>query len=232
MSKFILLILLVSLVLVSPVLFAASETDQSCFSCHSLEYAQWRLSPHNIAQKAVSCTTCHHEHNGDGPAGLRLARSELCASCHADDPQYRLLVGTGQSAHNTEGSCLTCHMAVTPGRITVGGHTVLMQDTSGRKNVAACTPCHEEVWDFNLNNRQQEIAERLTWLQQHLPPEDSWALEVYRFIKEDGSLGVHNPEYAVKLLIEATASVGAPEWISRPAAELPQEDDICLTCKW
>lgn len=232
MSKFILLILLVSLLMVSPISLAASGTEQNCFSCHGLEYAQWRLSPHNLAQNAVTCTSCHLEHDGAGPAGLRHAQSELCISCHADDPQYRLLSGTGKTGHNTSGSCVTCHMAVTPGRITVGGHTVRMQDSGGKKNVAACSPCHEEVWDFNLNNLQQEVAERLSWLQEHLPAEDSQAHQVYQFIKEDGSLGVHNPKYAVQLLIEATAEIGAPEWVSRPAAELPQEDDVCLSCKW
>ena len=88
-------------------------------------------------------------------------------------------------------------------------------------DVAACLACHADAEDLDINGVQTEVAEKLDELKKALVAKGLWdeeedenivgefseaeagALWNYIYIvKEDKSLGVHNPAYT-KALIEA-----------------------------
>lgn len=136
----------------------------------------------------------------------------------------------GSSAHTnvTGHGCLDCHMV--PSVNGTGGHVFYMaNEEADFDNTFGCnvTTCHNgAVSDFDFDGRQTEVAGLmsnletmlidaglLTWIDQDgemvLDPTDglvvkdadsSGALYNYLFVKSEGSMGVHNTEYAVGLL--------------------------------
>ena len=127
-----------------------------------------------------------------------------------------MLVGLGgagvtgsPSAHASmvEDTCVTCHMGEA-------------NDHSMEPAVAACTGCHADAEDFDINGLQTEIEELgekvLALLEAKGMYEDGHAVEGVSYpeaeaqamwnyiyvIEEDGSFGVHNPKFA-KALLEA-----------------------------
>ncbi|MDD4050828.1 MAG: multiheme c-type cytochrome [candidate division Zixibacteria bacterium] len=131
-------------------------------------------------------------------------------------------------ANVTGHGCLDCHKALSADG--TGGHTFYMANEEvGYDNTNGCnvTLCHDdEVADFDYDGKQTEVegllsgletllinAGLLSWIDQGgemvLEPTDglvvtdadsSGALYNYLFVKAEGSLGVHNTEYAVGLL--------------------------------
>jgi hypothetical protein len=121
----------------------------------------------------------------------------------------------GSAAHRTGASCTSCHMNSTDDAQT-GGHTFAAGFSS-----SACTTCHassvptevsglaadmttlhNQLFDLGL------IAEDGSTIVQTemIPFKSAQALWNYKTVEEDGSHGVHNPEYAkalVKNAIEA-----------------------------
>lgn len=122
--------------------------------------------------------------------------------------------------------CLWCHMV--PSVYATGGHTFGMADeTHEYQNVKGCNYCHGgEVIDFDYEGGQSDIMELLDSLETlllaanllelvdedgvlvPLPTEDrvvmtadsAGAVFNYIFVREDGSKGTHNIDYAVDLL--------------------------------
>jgi hypothetical protein len=150
-------------------------------------------------------------------------------------PQSEELVGTGvylvgegyiNSSHITvPDACITCHKSEAAGN-TSGGHTFKIYDTEqGTYNVTGCVACHtEEEAIANIETFQPEIQALLDQLEPLLitagiyDPATGLAVKGdytnnvagayfnYAFIKEDKSLGVHNPKFAQKLLENSIAS--------------------------
>ncbi len=117
-----------------------------------------------------------------------------------------------------------------PGHDEVGEHTFRMTSPDGLENLAACTPCHLDLASFNRPARgdydgdgtvegiQDEvqglldllfdaiIASGVEWLG-HYPywanvttEAQKAAIYNWQFVKNDGSLGIHNTARAVQLL--------------------------------
>lgn len=102
--------------------------------------------------KGISCQTCHNPHqiSRENEAGLRLAKAELCGTCHEEKWQNALLEGTAgelgsayeypgktysrTNPHNTEEKCVLCHMSTVVTEVDangirkLGGHTMRMRD--------------------------------------------------------------------------------------------------------
>lgn len=119
-----------------------------------------------------------------------------------------------------DGGCVTCHMAEPYGD-QAGGHNMSMTYAYHGHDApltSGCKECHEgKDFNFNYGNVQTETGELLTELRgklinsgvmdstDHAVPgthsvENAGALYNYLFVKEDFSLGVHNPNYAKALL--------------------------------
>ncbi len=130
----------------------------------------------------------------------------------------------GSHAHAGAG-CTQCHMAVVEehGNV-VGGHTLNMTflyHGAMEDNVAGCLSCHTSIEDFDLHDQVTEITELFDSLGSVLTgkgylkdgsvnassdsplvlnPDDAGALLNYQYVKEDKSMGVHNPAYITALL--------------------------------
>ena len=138
--------------------------------------------------------------------------------------------GSESMGHKTVGDgnvCIYCHMEESsPHGYPISDHTFEAYE-------AACTMCHNGQGTFpNYNNLQTEIADKLAqvenWLSNLYPggnPIDSltsttWinahplnatqreALYGYKFVRNDGSLGVHNPAYALSVINNSLAALG------------------------
>jgi hypothetical protein len=150
-------------------------------------------------------------------------------------PQSELLVGTGvylvgsgydNHMHSSiENPCLTCHKSNAVGNLT-GGHTFNIDSEEEGLNVSGCAECHtEDEAVALLEELQPEIQGLLDTLEGLLITEGIYepATELavkgdytnrvagaffnYMFIKEDKSLGVHNPTFAITLLENSIASL-------------------------
>ncbi len=224
----------------APNAIEAGDTDptrQDCRTCHQIHTtytaADWALETTAPVAMFASGSTFD---KGSG---------NLCANCHqarryiaaATDglvdvnsrfgphhgPQSDMLLGLGgagavtgsPSAHYsmTENSCVTCHLG------EGGNHTF-------EPTVTACTACHVDAEDFDINGFQTEVEGLLAQLEEALktaglldaegeivagkfPEAQAQALWNYIFIKfEDKSLGVHNSAYTEALLDASLAVFG------------------------
>ena len=204
----------------------AEPTRQDCRACHQIHTtysgADWALTTTDpVVMYAFEGVTY------DGGTG------NLCANCHqprrqmeaADGvvnvssthwgphhgPQTTVLLGVGgvgaegsASGHYSmvENTCVSCHLP---------GHNF-------EPNLAACTECHADAEDFDINGVQSEVEALLEELEGYLleaglwseeghpvvgeyPEDQAGALWNYILIAvEDSSLGVHNPGYVIDLL--------------------------------
>jgi hypothetical protein len=169
------------------------------------------------------------------PEGIFTVTSTRFGPHHG--PQSELLTGTGvylvggdylNNMHATiENACITCHMSKAVGNLT-GGHTCNINDEAEGLNVSGCTACHtEEEAVANIEELQPEIQGLLDTLQTLLtvagiynptteeavkgdyPNKIAGAFFNYMFIKEDKSLGVHNPKFAKTLLENSITSISS-----------------------
>ncbi len=129
---------------------------------------------------------------------------------------------TGSSVHYkaVKDGCTTCHMANAYGN-QAGGHTLNMAyDYHGHEldNVAGCLSCHEGIKNFDRNGLQTDVkalAEELKKLliaKGIMNPEDGLAKPGkypsglvgafwnYKLVEDDGSHGVHNPQFTKAIL--------------------------------
>jgi hypothetical protein len=168
------------------------------------------------------CANCHQPRTPgpvDDGAGNAMVTSKFYGPHHG--PQSTVLEGIGgyevagsidypasQSTHRKAASCTSCHMHAST-EIGEGGHTWNVP-------FGACTTCHPDATDFDVNGKQTEIRNLITELEQKLtsagllvdgspnpgsyPVDQVGALYNYETMKDDRSDGVHNYPYIVALL--------------------------------
>ncbi len=137
--------------------------------------------------------------------------------------------------HSTAGGCVTCHMS-TPYGYQAGGHNMsLTYDSHGTETrlVTGCTPCHElgaspyTAFNNKITATQTEVQELLDDLEAQLVAAGVYnpttelaktgtfkanavlAYLNYNTVKEDRSLGIHNPGYIKTLLNNSISSMAA-----------------------
>ncbi len=164
-------------------------------------------------RSGVTCIACHGGHSpGMSMNLMRVDRSQACASCHP--AQQAMFEG---SAHQKKGvTCADCHMAKMGNRagatqktpkapVDVTAHTmlpVLPGKADDYKMRSSCEGCHKDA-QRNANGAKMQglrevVAARVAALAAGKPTAKQ--AEVLRLLREDGSLGAHNPEKAAKLL--------------------------------
>lgn len=166
------------------------------------------------------CMNCHQARKGpaDDADGSAIVEVTSHYGPH-HGPQANFLNGLSgyefgvvlstKGVHESGASCVACHM--TPGGAETGGHT-------WHPDVDACTTCHADATDFDVNGVVTEIEGLLADLQAALftagmvdvdghaiekvsyQADSVGALWNYLLIEEDKSGGVHNPAYAKALL--------------------------------
>lgn len=126
-------------------------------------------------------------------------------------------------SHESLASCVDCHMFDT-GVDTTGLHTFV-------PGIEACTGCHADATDFDINGRVTEIGDLLADLTADLlaagmievdgagydaiedtsyQADSVGALWNWILVNEDMSMGIHNPDYAEVLLLNSINALAAP----------------------
>lgn len=195
--------------------------SNQCVACHQA----FPVSPAPVANGAdfniaSSRIGVHHGPN----ANLILGKTafELGTSNPAGNP------------HSTATGCIKCHMS-TPYGYQAGGHNMAMSyDSHGTETrlLTGCTPCHDisstalvAAFNTKITNAQNDIQAKLNTLESKLVTAGIYntgsglantgtfkanavlAYLNYNMVKEDRSLGIHNPGYIEKLLDNSIAAM-------------------------
>lgn len=183
--------------------FHLESFEMSCRDCHFGVVHQ----PGTKTDKMNTCAACHAE-NSDSSAP-QLAD---CTACH----EAQLAMNEGKGAKGVAGeaglmyaadtACIDCHTAVEEGIY--------------RPSVSTCNDCHDEGYDqvaidwaqdvkkaiSKLNVLRAETEKRLVAAEEKgRDTSAAWeqyqkALYNFNFVKDDGTFGVHNNEYATDIL--------------------------------
>jgi hypothetical protein len=140
------------------------------------------------------------------------------------------------NTHSTSDGCITCHMS-TPYGYQAGGHNMSMKyDSHGTETrlLTGCTPCHDisstallSAFNTKISNFQTSIQTKLTTLENKLVTAGVYNTSTglanagtfkanavmaylnYSTIKEDRSMGIHNPGYVETLLDNSITAMTA-----------------------
>jgi predicted CXXCH cytochrome family protein len=204
-----------------------------CYDCHTL-----RLSSHGL----------HHSHQSDmleGKSGYNY-------------PGELYVNGSHTSAAD---KCVTCHMAASPADslvTKVGGHTFAVFSDNGTPddstddilNDAGCQSCHGSVSLVFVRSAQAKIKSALDSLGALLPKDGSGSVRNhmdplltiteqggaynYYFVLNDGSMGMHNPSYAEKLLWDSIKRIAAQAHAGNivEIADVPNDQGKQVSILW
>jgi nitrate/TMAO reductase-like tetraheme cytochrome c subunit len=180
------------------------EFDLTCRDCHFGVVH----NPATATDRMNFCLACHADAGDDAP------QIDDCTVCH--EAQETMNVGTGFGDMNipsmmygdaADMTCVDCHTGVTKGTY--------------RPSSSTCTNCHEdeayneifEEWAAETKARINELKEIRVELEAELADADaakrdttevwktySQALRNLKFVRNDGTNGVHNNEYAIAIL--------------------------------
>ncbi len=112
-----------------------SRANEACRNCHTVTYAEFRASKHEVA--GLMCTSCHYAHNNGLRKGTEL---QQCLNCHGAGLEGFV----AHEAHIESGlSCRQCHGYVRPHQIPPDGMSPTGHDFQER--ITACLDCHENI---------------------------------------------------------------------------------------
>jgi len=213
-----------------------NPTRQDCRACHNIHTTytgdDWSLETTDPVDlfafegvtfdggKGNLCANCHQPRRViEAVDGMVDWNSTHYGPHHG--PQSAVLMGVGgagdvegkESPHVrwTDDTCVTCHL--------------VNNNHSFEPNVNACLECHDDAESFDIEGVQTQVDGLLAELQEALvakgmldeegepvvgmyPEADASALWNYIMIAvEDGSHGVHNPDYTIDLLEASIAAL-------------------------
>ncbi|MCP4632527.1 MAG: hypothetical protein GY855_06335 [candidate division Zixibacteria bacterium] len=186
--------------------------------------------PFTPPRTSIVCLACHDPHVNDHNGQVREDIGFMCRRCHdasqtdnvGETPYHvhgPMFSGTGgyeypgetyeNSDHTEElrlDRCSGCHVSKVTGTATYGytSNTPHSFDAA----IENCQVCHMGITDFNVSGVQDSVTALLGTLAQVLTDNiaDSASTEYKQvkfnkeFVENDGSKGVHNAQYAFKLL--------------------------------
>ena len=221
-----------------PVTLETAQFGVTCNECHNPHAEDENANFYLRAEPYNLCVECH-------------TNTTVTDSLH--HPVQQMFEGTTlvsavagiQSEHYQaeEGpNCLTCHVSQVPigegSRATHALVPVLPGDTEDGQ-LSVCATCHEDLnttdLEFLVNDMQGSIRDRLSLGYSRLgsievPAEDSPQRENYdnvqmalSFVQNDGSLGMHNYDYASALLDYAEQTLSE---LSVPGAQVETTADM------
>src|SRR5680860_81435 len=212
---------------------SGEPTRQDCRACHDIHTsytdADWSLETTAAVDmfevegatydggEGNLCANCHQVRHIFSDSVSADGESATIDSTHwgaHHGPQSAVLLGIA-GAGDVEGSpsmhyslvgdtCVTCHLGEN------NNHTF-------EPDTAACSTCHGDVDDFDIDGTQTDIQAKLDQLEAALKADGLFDAEGgvvtgtyatakaaavwdWTMLSEDGSLGVHNPDYAMDLL--------------------------------
>ncbi|MFW6189149.1 MAG: NapC/NirT family cytochrome c [Planctomycetota bacterium] len=207
---------------------------QVCRDCHAepehlarYDDTQFMHDWH-VTRRKVECFQCHGEIK-HGAHIERVAEAGDCSSCHTSDHLLprRMFAGTGGSGvadfpgthSEREVDCVACHELRSHGQERIAGGMRTYE--AGEK---ACVECHGEgikgmlaEWKSGLQSALQKaesVVAKARQAAEELPEGEARASRARKLLEEarhntsfvGRAHGVHNPEYALRLLDRATAA--------------------------
>ncbi len=197
--------------------------QERCHSCHveRLENFTDRLFIHNVhvTGRGIYCFKCHEE-IVHGEIKMIQALEVKCEMCHerTHSPQKEMYMGTsGKGVKDTPSRMFAAQVSCD------GCHTHAISPKKGEKTLEAerrsCVVCHGKGYDLMLDDWRREISRALssvepvvTWGRQAVKGLKGKRAAEARLLLNDARYnvdlvsegkGVHNPEYAVKLMRSA-----------------------------
>ena len=169
----------------------------------------------------VTCITCHNTHSSQkGYSQLRMKKNALCSQCHqASAAMYKDSVMARAGV-----GCADCHMARIANRSgatsknkshwDASSHAftvVLPQKADELKMRSSCDACHEGtdrvVKGSTITQGQNEIKTKIVEVETAIAStkgkKATQAAKLLAEVKNDRSLGAHNPQKSFMLLNEA-----------------------------
>jgi hypothetical protein len=193
------------------------------------------------AGPAATCMSCHNTRvdpvaSVEGPAeGGRFSTPHYSSAAELMNATGGYTWGetlpTSTHGRAIDDTCISCHMAATPGNDadgnpleghnTIGGHSFAMTDENGLENVAVCQTCHDAAESFafearrdydgdgTIETNQDEVAGLLALLEESLTANGVAVLDHYPYfeIPEDASVDVYGAIYNFKLSQDGAAAV-------------------------
>ena len=181
---------------------------------------------------AQTCAQCHHARRNTSNVLGQIARGTGHFGPHPS-PQMDMFIGAGSyqipgyvydgdhGHQDINDGCVKCHMVR---ETELHGDVVQHPFHTWEPTVGNCEPCHIGIPDFNVEGLQTTVQEKLdelavlfgyvdwhdlelNWDSQaaDVPVWEREAIYAGYFVFEDGSLGIHNPTYALSLLDNAIA---------------------------
>jgi hypothetical protein len=185
---------------------------------------------------AQTCVQCHHARRNTSNVQGQIANGYGHFGPHGS-PQMDMFIGAGSyqidgyvydgdhGHQDINNGCVKCHMVR---ETELHGETVQHPFHTWQPTVGNCEPCHIGIPDFNVNGLQTEVQDSLNVLAVQFgyidwhDLETNWdsqadgvlvwereAIYAGFFVYEDGSMGIHNPSYALSLLGNAIAHAKA-----------------------
>ena len=179
---------------------------------------------------AQTCAQCHHARRNTSNVTGQIQNGYAHFGPHPS-PQMDMFIGAGSyqitgyvydGEHGHQGindACVKCHMVR---ETELHGETVQHPFHTWEPTVGNCEPCHIGIPDFDVNGVQTTVQSKLDelavlfgyadWHDLELNWDSQaagvqvWEREaIYAgfFVFEDGSMGIHNPDYALSLLQNA-----------------------------
>jgi len=184
-----------------------------CANCHQSRAAEPLVATPEATTFRITSTHYgpHYSTQANIVAGMGMAEIQGSVAYPQAGSNYH---------HTAQASCTGCHMGDYANR--TGGHT-------WNPNLNSCKECHETA-DFNYGGRQTDVAAKLKEINKKLiqfgvlqgddvagytpvvgthPMILVRAYFNYKGIKEDRSLGVHNPRYVNALLQNTLEALNA-----------------------
>ena len=181
------------------------NSSNNCATCHQPR----RTPPVDDGNGMYNITSSHYgPHYG---AQTTMLEGIQGAQIIGDEPYP----GQGSSTHRQGSSCVSCHMGEPDGND--GEHSMI-------PTLNTCKQCHTSATDFDINGVQTEVDQLMTELETLLKAEGilnedgglitgeypiglANAYWNWKFVYQDHSHGVHNPDYTLALLKNSIQSL-------------------------
>jgi hypothetical protein len=181
---------------------------------------------------AQTCAQCHHARRNTSNVLSQIANGTSHFGPHRS-PQMDMFIGAGSyeidgyvydrdhGHQDINQGCVKCHMVR---QVELHGSLQDHAFHTWEPTVDNCEPCHIGIPDFNVSGVQTEVQDSLNvlavqfgyvdwddletnWDSQaaDIPVWEREAIYAGYFVFDDGSLGIHNPAYALSLLGNAIA---------------------------
>ncbi len=158
------------------------EQKLQCSRCHSNKKKHG-----TILVKRSDCISCHHEDH-----------TENCSSCHkVQEAVYtsKLDFSTLEMPNSmaADVSCVDCHVGEE--------QKIILPDEK------SCSNCHDEDYEEFYFNWMEQTTDLFKMLERKIKtenlPKTHRAVRLLKFLQQDGSSGIHNPDLYERLIEEA-----------------------------